>query len=196
MRIDISGYQFQFPQQCACCGARAEVPLIVSATQTQGKGRLLQHVTRAWSIPYCRQCLRHIRAFELSLLLFLCFLGLAATIAVLVLAESGSPMDALTYLFSGIGGSIALVLLFLLRAFRLKHSGCVGISRSVSYLGWQGSQHSFEVRSWKFAHAFMSANERKLVNLSPHVVRSLQQAGLDQGKAPQTARRYLPRTRK
>lgn len=194
MRIDLSGQQFYFPQICACCHAPAQRSLIVHATQVVGRGRLQTTASRAWNIPYCRACIRHVHFWEGALYVVLFGVSMSLVSAALLFVFGAPAPIALT---TAVGGGVASfgAFLFLTRmAWRCRVHSCTGITRAVQYLGWEGSHHAFEVRSWRFAYDFMSLNERKLINLSPHALHWLKRSGIDQQKAPQAAKRYLPRS--
>jgi len=111
----------------------------------------------------------------------------------LFLFNAGSlPASAETWT-AGLVFTLAVFLVLLRTARRLRVVGCTGIARAVSYIRWQGSHHAFIIRSYRFAYDFMSLNGRKLINLPPHTVRWLKKSGIDQAKAPQAPTRFLPR---
>ncbi|HUD23452.1 MAG TPA: hypothetical protein VMQ60_11465 [Acidobacteriaceae bacterium] len=69
---------------------------------------------------------------------------------------------------------------------------CVNIDRAVTYLGWQGTLHRFEIASQRFACNFMAANQSKLVNLTPEAMALLSSSGvLSASNASRSPRRYL-----
>jgi len=193
MRVDISGYQFFFPQTCACCSAPAQTSRTILASQTIGKGRLGTTHTRAWNIPYCKSCAHHVRIFEASLWVVLILALLDTFASLVVLFNTGSITETFSTWCLGLGICTAIFLLLIRTARRSRVPGCTGLSSAVTYIGWQGSQHAFFIRSYRFAYDFMSLNERKLINLHPKTVVWLKRSGIDQTKAPQTSTRYLPR---
>lgn len=69
---------------------------------------------------------------------------------------------------------------------------CACIQTAVSYLGWDGSRHIFEIVSTTYANSFMVANLKKLVNVSPEAWDWLHANGYisSPGKA-QSARRDM-----
>jgi hypothetical protein len=59
-------------------------------------------------------------------------------------------------------------------------------------MGWHGTLHQFDILSLNFALAFMVANERKLVNLSPEAMELLASSGhVPNPRAPRSPRRHM-----
>jgi hypothetical protein len=63
MQVDVSGHQFVFPTVCACCNGRADTELTVSTSKSTGK-RVIRTSSNEWDIPYCKQCVLHVKAVE------------------------------------------------------------------------------------------------------------------------------------
>lgn len=167
MRVSVSGRQFKFPRECACCGAYALVTLTVTAGE---KNRLSR--TRGWvfEVPYCVACRKHIRRVEALLTGALALAAGSIIAGVLWTLSSGDWRHGLAVLITGLigGGVVALVLLQLIR--RTLTRSCIHITRSVTYLGANGPCHTFDIRSPFYFAEFVRANHRKLVNASPRVV--------------------------
>src|SRR5438105_1419209 len=62
MRVDVSGHQFEFPQQCACCATTANTVYTVSASRSRGT-RVVRTTTKKWDIPYCSRCIAHVALY-------------------------------------------------------------------------------------------------------------------------------------
>ncbi|HZU43096.1 MAG TPA: hypothetical protein VE994_10520, partial [Terriglobales bacterium] len=79
----------------------------------------------------------------------------------------------------------------LAEARALCSANCVTVDRAVSYLGWYGSLHQFQIISQRFARDFMLANQSKLVNLSPEAQNILGANNPSGGNTPRAAHRYI-----
>jgi hypothetical protein len=64
-------------------------------------------------------------------------------------------------------GTVAVHGILLRHARARCGANCANAEKAFAYLGWYGTLHAFEIGSRRFAHAFMTANKNKLVNLSP-----------------------------
>jgi hypothetical protein len=62
-------------------------------------------------------------------------------------------------------GTIAVFGMKLRQARAACSPNCVDVDRAIAYLGWYGTLHKFEIRSQRFASDFITANQKKLVNL-------------------------------
>lgn len=195
MRVELSGHQFTFPQACACCGYPAQSTLVASARNVIGHGRTRYSVMRAWNIPYCFNCARHVRLFYLAHWSSLVVLAASGLSALRLYGDTQSLTVAFQVLIVGLCGAVCLYFFVMRRARYNRVAGCVSVREAARYIGWYGSHHSFEIKSRGFAHSFMSLNERKLINLSPHTVHWLKKSGLDQETAIQTSHRSMTRTR-
>jgi len=95
----------------------------------------------------------------------------------------------------GAGGIVAGICAYnslMAKAKSMCGSNCVCLQKAVSYLGWQGSCHMFEIVSSGYALAFMMANQSKLVNVKPEVWQWLQANGYNiSPHQPQSAKRQM-----
>ena len=165
MRVDVSGHVFVFPYECACCSSPPDCELTISSTRSWGK-RVRHFETKAWQIPYCSNCLRHIRSMQAAGAFARLFTCLSILLGVIV----GFGVDGILGAGMGILSVTATVVVFStkLRGARAECSpNCAKAEAAIDYLGWSGTLHQFEVSSQRFAFDFMTANQRKLVNLSP-----------------------------
>lgn len=163
----MSGKQFVFPRSCACCGAYPLTHLTVSGAEKNKKAR-----TRGWTwdIPYCVACKQHIQATERILLGSLLLVAGAFVSGVSSAILSGRWfLGFQTLVFLLVSSSVVCGTL-LVYVRRRRSVNCLGLTRTVAYLGSNGSCHSFEIRSGFYAAEFVRANHRKLVNASPQVV--------------------------
>jgi hypothetical protein len=184
MKIDVSGAILSFPNECACCGVHPDTNLTIMASRRWGK-RIIHAEARAWEIPYCARCLEHIRRSSEA--------GTFARRATAISLGAGVLIGFLKGAYWGFGAAAGLIAVTififgcLLKAARsYSNDGCAGLDQAISYGGWSGSLHSFEVASSKFARDFMRTNERRLVNLSEEATKLLSSPG---PQAPTSCRR-------
>lgn len=173
MRIDVSGQKFLFPPRCACCFDHANDSLVVSASRSTGK-KVVHTQTKAWDFPYCAKCVRHVRSAEAATVLLGVLAGSSLLAGVWLWIATSPPIGIAV----AIGALVGTMLLHYRRMGSAKKGcgqECVSVSRAVEYLGWHGTAHQFWIASRDYASAFMVANERKLINLSPEA-RALLQA--------------------
>lgn len=137
------------PAVCACCGRRSETTQRVVATRVEGT-RVIRTKTSWWDIPYCQACCAHDRAWP-----------------------SLSPLAIL--ILTAFTCGIYLVFYFQHRQRALAMCGpsCARPQRAISYLGWHGTVHRFDIRQPIFAHAFAVANAKKLVGADAETRRLL-----------------------
>jgi hypothetical protein len=185
VRIDVSGRQFTFPPICACCNGSADAEMTVSASNSTGKR------ANAWDIPYCRRCVKHVKAADTTVVLsWVC--GIASVVPGAVLWWAGIPYLGIPIAVVGLVGTVLLYSKLMAKADGIRGPDCVCLGKAVAYLGWHGTLHEFEIASPDYARAFMAANQRKLVNLS-HEARELLES---RGHVPppdmaQSPRRYV-----
>jgi hypothetical protein len=91
----------------------------------------------------------------------------------------------------GVLGVIATIAVGLELHILSRGPHCVDSDASVTYLGWSGTLHQFEIASRQFACDFMVANHDKLVNLSDEARSLLSARGAGHAlNGPQSPRRY------
>jgi len=189
MRVEASGRQFEFPSQCACCGGNADTRLTASASKTTGK-KVVHTTTHSWDFPYCSPCIAHVRkarsAGSTAVLLTVVDLVLGV-----ILYYAAAPWLGIAAGIAGIVGVILMHRAMMARAMAACGPQCACVSSAVAFLDWDGSRQAFEIASPSYALAFMVANERKLVNLSPQALQFLEANGCGQrAGGKQAARRY------
>jgi len=167
MRVNVSGKQFVFPRSCACCGA---YPLTYLPVIGSERNKLSRTKAWSWEVPYCIACKKHIRRTEGIL-----FLGLLLFVIACIFGALFALMTRWLILAGEVTGIAVLIDICLCGALLLlvKQSlseNCFGLGRTVSYLGSNGSCHSFDIKSSFYFAEFVRANHRKLVNASPRVV--------------------------
>jgi len=159
MRVDVSGHQFVFPAQCACCGAPADSTLTVSASRSRGT-RVVHTTTRCWDFPYCVRCVHHASIYASAA-------GKSLWVFVIALI----PAIVLHSVWSLMPLTVGVILSFVLfdktrkEAEAARSSSCVVAGPAVSYLGFHATVNSFDFAG-PYAWAFASANANKLVNES------------------------------
>lgn len=187
MRVDVSGKQFAFPRECACCGKFPGTRLTISGTERNRNSR-----TRgwAWDIPYCHQCLGHVRLTDRILVGALALDAIAGVGAFVALAL-GFGWTACLAVFLGVSVLITITIRAVFA--ELKRSSfrtCASLTRSVRYLGSSGDWHSFDFRSRGYLSGFVRANRLKLVNASATISSMLRGLGVSE---QQVARRITRR---
>lgn len=190
MRIDVSGHRFVFPHHCACCGSEAHTALAISATKDTGK-RVTHSRTNTWDIPYCHQCVQHAKAAEAAFLAayVLAFLSILGGI---VLWATELPYLSIQAGGLGLVGAILLHNRLISRAKGMCGPTCVTVSKAVSYLGWHGTLHMFDIQSSEYALAFAVANQSKLMNVLPEIHRLLESKGYDSRRqTSRSPRRFM-----
>lgn len=181
MKVSVSGKQFVFPRQCACCGAYPVTSLPVMGREANRNARTKGW---AWDVPYCKACKRHILVNESAMAGGLVLLGLSLVSGVLVYLIYESLALALLVCI-GFGSSSAVLGFGLLQFLKLSSPPmCQGKLRAVSYLGASGSCHSFDFKSRRYASEFVRANKFKLVNASAMVASILREAKFGEEQVP------------
>jgi hypothetical protein len=190
MRVDVSGQKFAFPAKCACCNGQPDAELTISASKSTGK-RVVHTTSKAWSVPYCSRCVQHVQAAEMAARVAWVF-GILSAVggAVFFWNDSQLPFAAL-FTVVGLVGTGLIHNRMMSRARSLCVPNCACVSRSISYLGWYGTLHRFEITSVEFALHFMAANHSKLVNLTPDARRLLQSNSVAVPSALQSPERYM-----
>jgi hypothetical protein len=152
--VEATGASLRWPPRCACCFEPADSAFRVEHTTGGGFLGLFQE-TRGWDVPYCSQCLEHVRL------------------------DQERPGGNLGGAMAGavIGGPIGLLIGLGSAAHALygaaKHQStlesllkptCVAIGPAVSYRGWYEETHDFTFLNWSYADAFRRDNDGVLVS--------------------------------
>ena len=152
--VEVVAEELRWPPRCACCFEPADASLPVEHTTGGGFLGLFQE-TRGWDVPYCSQCLEHIRL------------------------DSDRPGGNLGGAVTGalIGGGLGLLIGLGSAAYALygaaKHQTkleallrptCVAVGPAVAYRGWYGETHNFTFLNWSYADAFRRENAGLLVS--------------------------------
>jgi hypothetical protein len=191
MRVDVSGYKFIFPRQCACCGAIPQTTLTAWASKSTGT-RVVHTTSKSWDFPYCNQCTHHVRAARKAVTTSR-FMTIVSLVVAGYFYFCTSALDI--GLIVGIGGTASAIFTYIYLMAKAKgmcspHCACVWMA--VGYLGWYGTLQKFEFVSSEYALAFMVANQSKLVNVRPEVWQWLHANGYGASPyQPQSARRYM-----
>jgi hypothetical protein len=186
----VSGRTFEFPNECACCGATPDSEFTVSASKSWGR-KVVHTEARSWDVPYCAACIRHIRAVEaarsLSRLLTFVSILLGGLIGFAVSPFWGAAIGILAVV-----GTVGVHAVQLGLARAESSANCVAADAAIAYLGWYGTLHKFEIGSQRFACNFMILNQDKLVNLSREARNLLSDKGpAVEPSASRSPRRYV-----
>jgi hypothetical protein len=119
-----------------------------------------------------------------------------AVLTVLAAWYEAATMESFVPIFVGLVCLVGVILIYRQRVDRARAMctpSCPSANRAVAYYGWEGTRQAFEISSESYASAFMVANQRKLVNLSPQAI-ALLQSRIEPAFAnnAQSARRYVP----
>lgn len=181
MRVEASGYQFVFPQMCACCGSQPETALTVSATKTSGK-KVVRTQTNTWDFPYCSKCVEHTNMATFAIIAMV-------VVGIIVLVVFGL-IHIIAGLILGAVAAVGIYIWLMKYAKGLCSENCVCVGKAVSFVSWDGTRQIFEIVSPKYAGEFMLANQRKLINLSPKARNLIEGEGyMNRAKNVQSARR-------
>jgi hypothetical protein len=175
MRVEASGRQFVFPVQCACCGGAADGRLTASASKSTGK-KVVHTTIHSWDFPYCSPCIGHVKAAESASSISILLTVVALVIAVILYVGVAGWLGVAT----GLGGMAGVIVLYNKMMAKAKAAcgpQCACVSSAVTFLNWDGTKQAFDMASAGYATAFMMANERKLVNLSPQAQQFLEANG-------------------
>jgi hypothetical protein len=151
--VEATGQELRWPSRCACCFEQADAAFQVQYTSGGGFLGLFEE-TRGWDVPYCAQCLEHIRH------------------------EASRPGSGLGGAVAGmlLGGPIGLAVGLGSAAYSLygaaKHHSkleallkpsCVAVGPAVAYRGWYQDTQTFTFLNWNYADAFRRENAGSLI---------------------------------
>jgi tetratricopeptide (TPR) repeat protein len=179
--IHISGQRINMPRVCVCCGGEPSTEIYFTATQTRGKHvstRVKNMQTRGWAFPFCSYCVSH--SHKAKELMIGTNFGYIAGVVLIVVAL----FLFASYWFLGLlllAGAIGTFVWSSREAKRAREGiqqllrpTCIDVQNNlVQYLGWNGTVHSFYIRSQSYAVAFMRANRNKLVNMPIDVLQTI-----------------------
>lgn len=189
MRVEVSGKQFVFPRQCACCGRFPGSRLTISGSERNRNSRTEGWI---WDIPYCVQCVSHVKAVDrifIGGLSIVALFGICSFIVGFVLTSWLSGLGFFAATTALVTGAVWI----LLSAVKIgQHEQCCTAFRAITYLGSAGAIHSFDFRSKGYCSAFVRANHHKLVNASASVSRIARDLAVSEN---QVARRITKRLR-
>jgi hypothetical protein len=152
--IEVVGSELRWPSRCICCFEPSDTTMHVQHTTGGGFFGMFQE-TRGWDVPYCSQCVEHIRL------------------------EGERPGGNFGGAVAGavIGGGLGLLIglgsaaysLFgaashQTRLEALLRPSCVAVGPAVSYRDWYGDTHAFTFLNWNYADAFRRENGGTLVS--------------------------------
>ena len=175
MMVAVSGQLFVFPPQCACCSGRSDSVLVVAATKSAGK-KVVHSQTNTWNVPYCTACLSHVAWTQRGKQWLRGSIGFGMVIAILACIVSMWLGAVLLVLAVGFG--VRMNAKCQATAKSICGTLCTNHAEAAFFLGWHGSVNSFDFMSRSYALAFMIANQRKLVNLTPDAAQLLNSAGI------------------
>jgi serine/threonine protein kinase len=146
--VEVKGPELQWPDRCVCCFQPSDSTYTVQRTLPSGFLSLFEE-TRAWDVPYCTQCLRHV---ELDAA------GPASGLGGMV---AGAFMGGPIGLLIGVGSAAASLIglnQHQSQMERLLKPSCATVGPAVSYRGWYKDTHAFTFLNREFADVFRRQN--------------------------------------
>jgi len=157
-RVAVAGERLTWPMRCACCFEPAGASFNAEHTGGEGLFSLFQ-TTRTWEVPYCAQCLEHVRLAAESPVPSVGRLAAAP----LVGAALGGPIGLLV----GLGGAAAAGIMGAAQRSStlaaLVKPTCVASGPAVAYLAWDHGAHTFVFLNRDYVAAFRAENAARLV---------------------------------
>ena len=190
MRVELSGHKFEFPQECACCGAAPQTTLLASASRSTGR-EVVHTTSKSWDFPYCARCAKHVQDSKGATMPAWSIIVCSIILAIIV-GFNAPLIWAFLVAIVGIAGGVAAYKKLMTEAKRGCVPNCSSVQSAVTYSGWQGTRHTFDIASTNYATKFMVANRSKLVNVTPEVWEWLKANGyVASPNQPQSARRDM-----
>lgn len=163
-RFDISARNLTWPAACACCLGRSDSHLRSSVSVSKGK-RVVRTTTRSWDIPYCSTCLTHYRthAGASKWPILGAVAGLIAGGWLAMQAPQHQAQMAMGAIAFGALLGLSMIPYFAARSRARQQMGsaCACPGSAVTYLGWYGSDQSFQFENKNYLDRFLDLNSRK-----------------------------------
>jgi hypothetical protein len=164
--VQVSARLLSWPRRCVCCGGQANTSYSASYTRTTGK-RVIRHDTRSWDVPYCDDCLEHVKKRKAG---DSALVGgvVALVIAVLACFHPDIMVAGKVFIFlcggGALVGGISLQRSWYLQGDEFAKDTCASLGKhAIQYHGWNGSVHTFEFANEDYHDAFCEANRKKLL---------------------------------
>lgn len=152
--VEVTGAELRWPSLCACCFETSDTTIRIEHTTGGGLFGMFQE-TRAWDVPYCSQCVEHVRL------------------------DRERPRGNLGGALAGavVGGGLGLLIGLGSAAFSLYGAtthqskleallkpSCVAVGPAASYRDWYDNTHAFTFLNWNYADAFRRENDGTLIS--------------------------------
>jgi serine/threonine protein kinase len=151
--VTVRADRVEWPDRCACCFEPSNTYYAAEHTGGDGPFYLFEE-TRSWNVPYCTQCLEHVRQTAEA--------GNGSGVGGLAAgALAGLLLGPAVGLLVGAGAVAASAIGTAQRTAALQtllRPTCVAAGPAVAYHGWDGNQHSFTFLSRPFTEAFLREN--------------------------------------
>jgi hypothetical protein len=159
LQVTISARKLSWPDVCACCMGYSDAWLRCAHSVSKGR-RVVHTTTKAWSVPYCRRCIRHRRLHLSAGWWWRAGLVLGGGLLLCaLLAREGTPwllMSALAFVACALRGrSLAGA------SRRAMAAACRVPGSAVVYHGWHGSEQTFEFANQQYYVLFLDSNDTK-----------------------------------
>jgi len=163
LSLQISARILTWPHECACCGAEPNGHLKATASRVIGT-RTERTTYQWWDVPYCDQCLGHVRAYERPSMWASAGLVASTVVAIAVGMYAHAGFAAASF---AVIMAVAVSLHFSAQqqsryeaAARMGKT-CAAAHRSVLYTEWYGTMHTLIFVREHYLDAFLSMNAEK-----------------------------------
>lgn len=162
--VQVSARILHWPDMCACCGGPADTSFAAGFSKSKGK-RVVRTESKWWKVPYCRDCIKHVRGQRAAVAG--CYWSVGAAIAAIIgaAAGGGGPGRPTPFVIAALVVAAAgcVVAFYAYSAAKRRACGdCDYLVPAVRYLGWYGAVHTFEFDNGDYADEFIRANGGKL----------------------------------
>lgn len=161
VEVQVSGYSFNFPDRCCCCGTTTQPSL--GAIGHRGAARIARIDARGWQIPICPTCVDHHAACKrVNVKAF--FAGFIVSSPIFAFLDT----EFIPVIFPILG---------LIAGFLVLRSGqakvrqrcrptCVTLEAAAAFITSYGTINVFTFKSPTYARDFALLNHSKLVNIN------------------------------
>lgn len=151
--INTINKDLDFPNQCPCCGGIPDTFYNIAKPESNDNSTA---DSKFWKIPYCSNCLNHIKEYKKSRKILNWGILLSVFTASFTLQFYAIP-GLIVFIISAIFSSKQLT-----KAKSLTQSACSSQSEAIVYNGWNGREHRFTFTNKEYSELFILYNNDKL----------------------------------
>lgn len=156
-RVSVSARKLEFPPSCPCCNRAADMTYDAVVEKKRDRQE-----NKQWTFPYCGTCLRHVRQARWQR-----FAARGASVLVAALVACTGLLLNLLIPAVLVGAGVAAAGWFLgerlLFARLAVQPECVCYGPAAKFREYYATEQHFEFANRRYADAFTSLNERKLL---------------------------------